>query len=174
LPETSEVVADLGSGHDYALLRYLSRTGRAKQGIAVDLTLDSVQKMPSIRLLEADLGHPLPIDDASVDVVLSVAVIEHLDDPLLHLREACRVLRPLGRVVLTSPAQSSQRLLEFLAFRVHVIDEREIRDHRRYYSEADVRELLLDAGFDARTVGYQRFLLGLNQLAFATKGTQSG
>lgn len=168
LPATSNVVADLGSGHDYALLRYLCRTGRARTGIAVDVTLDRSQAISCINLLEADLSRELPIEGASVDVVLSVAVIEHLDDPLFHLREARRILRPGGSVLLTSPAPSSQRLLEFLAYRLHVIDEREIRDHRRYYGEAEIRRLLSDAGFDSTSVGYRRFLFRLNQIAHAS------
>jgi SAM-dependent methyltransferase len=165
-------VADLGSGHDYPLLRYLCRTGRAKRGIAVDITYDTSRSTPEIETLEADLGQPLDLPSSSVDAVLSVAVLEHLDDPLFHLREALRILRTGGRIVVTSPAPSSQWLLELLAYRLHVIDEREIRDHRRYYGENDIRGLLADAGFAGESIRYQTFLFGLNQLATAEKAAK--
>lgn len=45
----------------------------------------------------------LPFPDASFDVVLSTQVLEHLKNPARALREAVRVLRPAGRLVLTVP-----------------------------------------------------------------------
>jgi SAM-dependent methyltransferase len=47
----------------------------------------------------------LPLRDRSVDVVLAADLTEHLDDVTLArmLREAARVLRPAGRLVLYTP-----------------------------------------------------------------------
>jgi ubiquinone/menaquinone biosynthesis C-methylase UbiE len=47
----------------------------------------------------------LPLRDRSVDVVLAADLTEHLDDVTLArmLREAARVLRPTGRLVLYTP-----------------------------------------------------------------------
>ena len=172
VPSSAAVVADLGSGHDYRLLRYLCDVGKITRGVAVDITLEHGNPTPCVQLIEGDLGKPLQIPSESADVVLSVAVLEHLDDPQLHLREAHRVLRPLGRLLLTSPSPRSQPLLEFLAFRLHIIDEHEIRDHRRYYGEADIRRLLADAGFDSTSIRYRRFLFGLNQFCSVMKAAQ--
>lgn len=44
----------------------------------------------------------LPAADASVDVVLSTQVLEHVTDPGVHLSECFRVLRPGGRVLLST------------------------------------------------------------------------
>lgn len=44
----------------------------------------------------------LPVADAGVDVVLSSQVLEHVADPGLYLREAYRVLRPGGSLVLST------------------------------------------------------------------------
>lgn len=44
----------------------------------------------------------LPVPDASYDVVLSTQVLEHVDDPRTYLAECHRVLRPGGRLLLST------------------------------------------------------------------------
>lgn len=69
---------------------------------------------PAVEYVGADLpGNPrahvriqpdgrLPVGDASCDLVLSTQALEHVADPALYLREAWRVLRPGGRLLLTT------------------------------------------------------------------------
>jgi SAM-dependent methyltransferase len=66
------------------------------------------------RYLAADLpGNPdatleltddgtVPLDDESVDAVLSTQVLEHVSDPARYLDECFRVLRPGGRMLLST------------------------------------------------------------------------
>lgn len=44
----------------------------------------------------------LPLDDATVDLVLSTQVLEHVNDPGLYLSESFRVLKPGGSLVLST------------------------------------------------------------------------
>jgi len=68
----------------------------------------------SVEYLAADLpGNPhatieiapdgtVPIEDASIDAVVSTQVLEHVADPAVYLRECARVLRPGGRLLLST------------------------------------------------------------------------
>lgn len=44
----------------------------------------------------------VPVDDESVDAVVSTQVLEHVADPGLYLSECFRVLRPGGRMLLST------------------------------------------------------------------------
>ena len=44
----------------------------------------------------------LPAEDSSYDVVVSTQVLEHVAEPRLHLAECFRVLRPGGRLLLST------------------------------------------------------------------------
>jgi len=52
--------------------------------------------------LHASLDDILPLADESVDVVLSTQVLEHVPDPHAYLKEALRILRPGGLVILST------------------------------------------------------------------------
>ena len=60
------------------------------------------------QLVQADLNRqPLPLGDSCADLVVSVETIEHLENPRAFVRELARIVRPGGRVVLTTPNQLS-------------------------------------------------------------------
>jgi SAM-dependent methyltransferase len=44
----------------------------------------------------------VPVPDRSFDAVLSTQVLEHVEDPALYLSECARVLRPGGRLLLST------------------------------------------------------------------------
>jgi SAM-dependent methyltransferase len=52
--------------------------------------------------LELTAEGAVPAPDESFDVVLSTQVLEHVTDPGLHLSEAFRLLRPGGRLLLST------------------------------------------------------------------------
>jgi SAM-dependent methyltransferase len=74
----------------------------------------------------------LPVEDASVDAVLLLQVLEHVPEPARVLEELHRVLRPGGRLVLTAP----------LAWELHELPH----DYFRYTGPG-LEHLLARAGF---------------------------
>ena len=62
---------------------------------------ESVKKLP---LVFADLGiDTFPFPDDSVDVVLALEMIQHLENPWLFAREIHRVLKPGGMLIVALP-----------------------------------------------------------------------
>jgi SAM-dependent methyltransferase len=62
------------------------------------------RRLPRARLIELEPDAPVPLDDAAFDLVLCAETIEHVRDVQLLLSEIRRVLRPGGRLALTTPA----------------------------------------------------------------------
>lgn len=95
LGDGSLVLLDAGCGRTVPVLRkYL---GRARRLIGVEL-VPFTDVPAGIETHNSDLAH-LPLADASVDLIMSRSVFEHLTDPESVYREFSRVLKPGGRVV---------------------------------------------------------------------------
>ena len=89
------VLLDAGCGRTVPVLRkYL---GRARRLIGVEL-VDFTDVPAGIDTYNADLSD-IPLPDASVDLIMSRSVFEHLTDPAAVYKEFSRILRPGGVVV---------------------------------------------------------------------------
>jgi ArsR family transcriptional regulator len=58
-----------------------------------------LRDQPNVELRRGEL-ESLPIDDGTLDVALTVLVLHHLPDPAAALKEAGRVLKPGGRLLI--------------------------------------------------------------------------
>jgi SAM-dependent methyltransferase len=105
-PVPNPVIADIGCSSGY-MLEDLSVAYPAATLIGVDLVAAGLriahQLVPEARLLHAD-ACDLPIADQSVDLAVTVNLLEHVTDDGLALREIVRILRPGGRMVAVVPA----------------------------------------------------------------------
>ncbi len=89
------VLLDAGCGRTAPVLRKF--LGKARRLIGVEL-VDFTDVPTGIEAYNTDLAH-LPLPDASVDLIISRSVFEHLTDPEPVYHELSRVLRPGGKIV---------------------------------------------------------------------------
>lgn len=107
-------------------------------------------------MVEANLEKDrFELTDNSVDIVLSLAVIEHLNSPENYLSEIYRIMSPGGYAVLTTPSTYGKPVLETLAA-LRLIAKEEIDDHKIYYNKKTLTEVL-SKYFDTVNVEYFQF-----------------
>jgi ubiquinone/menaquinone biosynthesis C-methylase UbiE len=153
------VLCDIGCGPQAKLLRDLS--GNIKEGIGLDKKV-AEQRFDNLSFKTILIDDRLPLPDKCVDVVTLLAVLEHLEKPVATLTETKRILKPGGMLLITVPTVINQWVGEFLSYRLHLIDENEYRDHKRYYSKRLLREHLEAAGFPLIHLKMSYFELGMN------------
>lgn len=150
-----KVCYDLGCGSG-KLMTILNEKGYDAYGIDVK---------SRDRVIACNLNKELPLSSESVDLITSLANIEHLEQPLLNLQEIFRILRKNGVLVLTTPSQAAKPVLEFLAYKLKWIDEAEIRDHKLYFSKNLLEQYLRKVGFQQFTVKYFQMCMNLHVVA---------
>lgn len=99
LPPKPARVLDVGAGEGY-LCKLLKERGYEVE--ACDYQED-LFKVPGIPFHKADLNRSIPLPDGRFDCIVSIEVLEHLENHVQFMREVMRVLRPGGTVILTTP-----------------------------------------------------------------------
>ena len=148
-----ERVLDLGCGAGPFTVELLKRT---ESVIAVEVAEAALRRArtaaPAADHRLATIDGPLPLADASVDVVWASEVIEHVSDTGLWLGEIRRVLVPGGRLLVTTPSHGRLRVL---ARGIEALSE-PLGDHLHLYTARSLRMVLGDLEFTeiaVRTAG---------------------
>ncbi len=135
---------DVGCGWEARFLR------EVEPYIAVGVGIDAKapdMHTPKIHTIRTRLNSDLPFADASFDVVTMLAVLEHLDQAEAVVAEVFRILRPGGVFCGTVPSMLAKPVLEFLAFRLGIINAKEIRDHKQYFTRNSLSIFMKECGF---------------------------
>ena len=174
-PLDGRFVLDIGCGLGAYVANFRRYTPHA-HGIDVDAPRVREGRQRGIEQLVLGAAEWLPYADRSFDVVVLNEVIEHVRDDAAALREACRVLRPGGRVVIYAP----NRLYPFETHGVYFGKKyvfgniplvnwlpgplrRRFVPHARAYFAADIRRLT--RGLPAETVVHSYVYPGFDNIA---------
>lgn len=134
-----KVVLEAGCGEGYGA-DLLAEHARTVVGLDYDelTTRHVARKYPRVRMLRGNLVM-LPFAGGSIDVVANLQVIEHLWEQERFLAECLRVLRPGGRLLVTTPNR-----ITFSPGRDTPLNP----FHTRELSAAELTGLLVEAGFE--------------------------
>lgn len=134
--QEEEKVLDIGCGTGFSTQALASRTSNVN---ALDQSIHQLRearkKEFDARYVLGDAEH-LPYRDEEFDVVWSSGAIEYWPNPLDALKEAHRVTKPGGRILLVGPRRPSNRVLAWIADSIML-----------FYSEDEITEMLESAGW---------------------------
>ena len=142
--DEGELHIDIGCGDGYFLFR-----SPYKRRVGFDKLMGD----------DDEITDRLSFPDNSVDLVTMLAVIEHLHDPMTLLTEIHRVLKPGHKLILTTPKEAAERIINLY---VKHIDE----VHEIYFDQESMKELV-EGLF--QVTHYHTFIVGLNQAFCLTK-----
>jgi SAM-dependent methyltransferase len=158
-------VADFGCGFHASFARTVFDEAAHVCLLDVSLAAD-LKGHPKVSAIEGRLPESLfNIPSASMDVILSVSVLEHLWEPVRALFEFRRILAPGGVCLLNVPSWRGKLFLEFSAFRLGLSPSAEMDDHKMYYDTRDLWPLLVQSGFRPRDIRCFAHKFGLNTFA---------
>jgi SAM-dependent methyltransferase len=157
-------VCDLGCGLDAAFLDFAAE--RIAYGVGVD---DQVRDGAGGRWkhVHTDIREPLPLESGEFDNVVMLAVLEHLAEPEPVLREAYRILKPGGSLILTWPSAMVDPILKMLHGLRFVSDEMESQEHQKRIPVGTLQQMLHRIGFNEFI--HYTFEFGFNNLMVATR-----
>jgi 2-polyprenyl-3-methyl-5-hydroxy-6-metoxy-1,4-benzoquinol methylase len=145
-----ERVLDVGCG-EAAFAAPIGSAGASYVGVDVaeEPLRRARERDPALDLRLVDGEAAWDLGDASFDVVWAGEVLEHVADTAAFLSELRRVLRPAGRLLISTPAHDRARML-WLAVsaraRAAHFDPR--GGHLRFYTRRSLSELLTDFRFE--------------------------
>jgi ubiquinone/menaquinone biosynthesis C-methylase UbiE len=159
-------VCDIGCGVTGGLLRKTSNF--INLGFGFDKETKPY-KNSKIELRKIDFeNEKLPLKDNTIDIVIMLAVLEHLKKPENILVEVVRILKPGGLFILTTPSPKAKFILDLLASS-KLIEKETISEHKKYYSLKELENLFLNTGFQRENINLQYFEFGFNILAIIKK-----
>lgn len=146
-------ILDVGCGPGNTLDR-LSAYG---QGVGMDYSGDAVEYCRSrgYRRVFVGAAPALPVAEETFDLIVSIDVIEHVEDDAAAVGEAFRALKSGGLYVLTVPA-----------FMILWGDHDELYFHHRRYRVPQIRKLVQGSGFRIEKLSYFEPAFFLPMLVF--------
>lgn len=172
------VILDIGCGQDILFAHYLQDHFPALLESGHYFGIDPLMKVKGrtfpkgVTIIPKMFQHSESKTIPSGDLIVMFALLEHVPDPFELLSFAVSKLKKGGRLVLTTPSPLAKPILEFLAFTVGIISEREIDEHENYFTRQDLLALYEQLPAKLKkslSVHHKYFELGLNNLLVIEK-----
>ncbi len=155
----SLVILDVGCGTG---LNAATIRDKGHQVRGVDVSAVAIEKFQQkgFEGKQCDIVEEIPYPDGAFDLVFASEVIEHVVDTERFLSELHRVLRPGGKLILSTPNSA------FWVYRVYglmgkTLTEVQHPGHVRFFSKPGLIGLLRDAGFTSVRVAARHMYLAM-------------
>lgn len=107
-------------------------------GLEYSQELIDLNQDENIKIIQGDAQN-LPFKDNSFDIAIATAVIEHLSQPALMLKEAYRVLRKNGLLILTTPVPFFDALTRII--------NQEKSPHQKTFNVKELKNIFQETNF---------------------------
>lgn len=149
-PNANAVIMEIGCSSGF-LIKDLVKSFPLSAVVGVDVVKEPLYKLakvlPGTPLIRFDLLR-CPLPDQSVDVLVMLNVLEHIEDDVRALENAYKLLKPGGSLVIEVPA--GPRLYDNYDAELH---------HFRRYSASELKQKMINAGFNVVRQSHLGFLL---------------
>ena len=115
------------------------------------------KKFINLYLDEENAKH---LDVGRVDVIIALAVIEHMENPVDVLSAMRRYLKPGGRIIISTPSKKSELVLRF-GSKLRIFTS-EMHEHKKQFSKDELFDMVKRSGY--RVELYKSFEIGMNHL----------
>ncbi len=95
-------IMELGCSNGFMLENFFKKGFTNLIGVDVDNYIACPNVLPSLRIVDLNRA-PFPAETGSLDVVVALEIIEHLENPWFFASECRRVLKPNGLLLLSMP-----------------------------------------------------------------------
>jgi len=105
--KTISKVLDVGCGNGFFLTHIASSLNDGVEYYGVDYSMNSLKEarkiFPKGRFKQGDIEEGLPYKDNVFDLVYAAELVEHLQNPDLFFEEVNRIIKPGGKLVISTP-----------------------------------------------------------------------
>jgi hypothetical protein len=151
-------VLDFGCGQSAWNAQSIS--GRCHSIVGVEPTIGKAKRIGAVKVYSSlsECG----AENQFFDIVIALAVFEHINPKDLQdlLVQMCDYTSADSKIIGTVPTPAARPVLEFLSYRLGLIDPTQIRDHKVYYDNLWWQQILQPTPWKMTT--YKTFQLGLN------------
>lgn len=101
------------------------------------------------------------------DLIVMFAVIEHLPYPHFNYKAIIDLLKNNGYLIITTPTKKAKKILEFLSYKLGLVSQKEIGEHKHYFDLQEIEDLFKK--FNLKVIRKKVFELGMNNYVLLRK-----